>query len=390
MTQVQKRKRYQAYVKRRQNAPSRVQPTKQTNMSRQQLRTTQYIPYDGPIEARPRRTVVPLSDCLIRYAKAAIMPTTYKGELPCIPDELPAPTYKFRTMVTATMKIGTNGIGFACLNPQLGQINNNAASGAGVDYPLVVSTATYPGTDSIGWDAAALGTGWVLGYNTNSFFDYQTFGESPFRVVAAGMTVKYSGQVVDQAGQVTMLQNDGLERFPTTVPITKITGNPRRNICIVKSDDICHVNYQPVSPENLAYVRRAEILPSGLTWGNNGYTLVIAVSGATPGTSFLVEAVIFYEAQIPGLDASPSHSDILGLAQLQAARSEIYNVGTPAQEYAAVLNKTIEKRKTMQQSSWTDALPFAGAAVGSAFGSPELGVLLGTSAKGLLNLALKD
>lgn len=330
------RKKYSEYLNRKNpNGKSVVKQKQTTKVQRKQ--------------ARPQLTATNLSACVLAYAQASIDPFSTSVKDPCIPDQISAPSFKFNTTIMANMVIGTQGVGYALLQPATAIVNDNGTPGGKIDYPLLTTTATYPLLD-IAYDVTSIPGGYCTGTNSNSYFSTGDFKSGEFRVVAAGIEAFYTGSLLTQSGVVTTLQNDGCQAFDGgPVPVSQYMTNPRASVCATSKDSRCYVSYFPTNADQLSYQRFSYWQPSSNPpVGPDAYYFMgIFVSGATPGSTFQIKCKVYYEAQIRGLSSSPSESDPIGLAAFQTARSALKPSDSPADDLASVLKNTLRDRKSV-------------------------------------------
>lgn len=349
----------------------------------------------GPLNPRPKQTQVSISDCTLKYAIASIDPFDQNLTEVCIPDSLCAPSYKFDVLCKGTMKVGEQGIGFVVFNPWTMATNNNAINVDGVDYPILFTDDNYTYDDIEVTYASIITDNMVHGANSNSFFTTDSFrptnGIFPtLRLVAAGLELMYSGPLMDQAGTINTLQNDGLEPIFSPMTVIQVKNNPKTRTCANAKDQRCYQSYYPTSQEFLSYNKITEFMPSQLNADApvapfNNHPILILVDGATPSTSFAFEARAFFEVLMPGMKASPSESDPIGFPAFQAARTLLKNnTGDPRADVRSTLFDTIKNIGT----TISGYAPAIGTAIGAAFGNPIAGGAIGTAAQGLLNSLL--
>lgn len=328
----------------------------------------------------PKATSVKLSDCLLSYAASQLTPFNYQGPDPCIPDTLCTPSYKFNASCKTEMYVGVDGVGFAIFNPWIGCLLAN-----GSDCPVIVTYPAFAGTD-LKWTNPGLYGTELQGFNTNTNFSLLQLTKGSIRLVGAGAELIYAGKVMDQAGVITTLQNDGLKVFIDGTPITILKNNPRAIVCANSKVGTCHVNYYPTNSDVLSYKNVEEYLPSAVGTTLAGPRMGIFVSGATPGTAFEVRFKAFYELQLPGMNVTASHSDPVGLGAYQTARALAVPTANPKADLMDVLKYTTQE----VAASVSGVLPSIGAAVGSAFGSPTAGAVLGLAGQTALNAILQS
>lgn len=357
---------------------------KQARLNRKQTAKVQ----PAKIQKRPKRNKAPLmtkaglSDCTMLYARASIDPFSKLEKDPCIPDEICAPSYKFNTTLMATMTVGTLGTGYAVLQPLLAAINDNGVSASSIDFPLTVTTGAYASTDYLinpGFYPLSL-----VGVNSNSYFTDALFQNAEIRLVAAGMECFYTGTVLNQAGVVTTLQNDGFAPFVSGTTAAAIMSNPKSSVCSTSKDSRCYVSYYPTNTNQFSYNRFETLRPS-TNGDSNYYAMIIFVSGAQPNTTFQIKARCYYEAQIPGLSSTESESDPIGFSAFSAARTKVKPGDDPKSDFV----ETVRESLRIIGTQISGIAPTVGTAVGTVFGTPELGRGIGNAASLALNSLLK-
>jgi hypothetical protein len=375
LSQRDKQEKYANYLlgkKDKQQRLGRVGRTKVTNTVKKRPKRN----------AKPMRTAATLSDCTMLYARASIDPFSRLEKDPCIPDSICAPSYKFNTTLMATMYVGTAGTGYAVLQPLLAAINDNAVNATSIDYPLSVTTAAYGDPNYI--MAPVFYPAAITGVNSNSYFTDALFQNAEIRLVAAGMECFYTGTVLNQAGTVTTLQNDGFTPIVSGTTAAAIMSNPKSTVCSTSKDSRCYISYYPTDSEQFSYKRFENLRPS-TNGDSNYYAMIIFVSGAQPGTTFQIKARCYYEAQIPGLSSTESESDPLGFSAVAAARTKIRPTDDPKTDFL----ETVKESLRILGTQMSGLAPAIGGAVGTAFGVPEVGITLGNAASYALNTLLK-
>lgn len=356
---------------------------KQQKQLKQALAPTPVRPVSAPAA---RRTRMSFTNCLLSYAKAAIDPFDQAISEACIPDNNAMPSHKFSTYINATAQAGVQGVCIIGLNPWTMTAKDYGASPTHCDIPLIVSNGTY-NSATIDFEKALLGTE-LDAYNSNSFYPVLQVGNQSMRLVGAAVEVYYTGPTLSQSGAVTVQQTAGLTYVPSGTTFASFRNDPRSRTCSVSKGARCYVAYQPISDDLLSYKPNTIYQPSANPTIANitgCYTpLVIAISGAAPGTSFQVKAIAHFEALYPGMGVTPSHSDPIGFPSFLSARSSI----TPSDDPSADLVSVLKKTASTIASNLSPYLPMAGAALGSAFGNPQLGAVVGSASKSVLDIIL--
>jgi len=324
-----------------------------------------------------------LSKCLLSFARASIDPFDNITEMPCIPDVITAPAFRFRTYLEADVVVGTEGVGFAVMQPWNMLIDNNGIfSGAYSDFPVITTTSTYA-SNNYGWVIGDFASGFIDGWNPQSQLsnlDIQTDGVS-YRLVAAGMELDYTGVLLDQSGMVSVLQWDGLNTIPNPITIPVIRQHPRSQTCATSREARCYIRYEPTDCTNFTYINFNRYYSSPRFYAPPGYyPLGIFISGATPGITFRVRAVAFFEVQSLNLPATPSEADPVGFPAFQAARSAHLPTPDPKSDLTTILKTTAQNLMT----TVSGFAPAVGTAIGGLYGQPALGATLGGLSKDLI------
>jgi len=376
LTKQQKEQKYQQYVRRHTMQMNREKvlvpliPRTVKNKQRTQVKKM-------PIQ----QSKIKFSDCLLRYAQASIDPFSNIVNMPCIPDTISTPSYKFKSFVDVDMTVGTGGVGFAVFNPWTMVANNFAFNLTTSDYPVVVTESTYT-SGSYTWGSADITAGDVTGYNSNSEFTGIQIQAGAYRLVAAGIQSEYTGQLLNQSGVITTIQWDGLKFIPQ-VDIGIIRTNHRTQVCANARENRCYARYEPTSSSNFDYADVDNYMSSinHAIIGNYYYPIGIFVSGATPGITFRIRAVAFFELQLLQAPVTPSDSDPIGFAAFQSARTSVLPSPEPKVDLLSILKKTAMNIG----NTITGFAPQIGTILGSAFGNPALGMVAGNATKDIID-----
>jgi len=334
---------------------------------------------------RNEMTVNRLSECLLLYAQASIDPFARLIKMPCIPDNLCAPSFKFMSKVETQFTVGQTGIGFVAMNPWTMAGNNFGFPSTYVDAPIACTTGNYTlATVNIG--AAEVTNGDIEIFNSNSPFNAVTIQGTPLRLVAAGIEIEYTGQLLNQSGAITVVQQPGLQYTPNPSTVSGIRLDPRARTCANSKDNRCYVSYYPTNEDVLSYKLGTNYVASDIGGPTNNHPLLIVVSGATPGITFMVRAVAYFEMQLAIADATPSEADPIGFPAFQAARTQTLPSSSPQSDLRSVLLNTVKNiGRTISGMGGT-----IGGAIGASLGNPVAGAALGTAAGDLLSSILGD
>jgi len=337
----------------------------------------------------PKMTQLKLSQCLRDYIKASIDPFDHTVNGVCIPDETVVPSFKFSVTMNGQMTIGTTGVGFAALNPFAAVASDWTDTSALIRHPLILTTATYDQTGLV-LSSGLLTNARINTINSSSFFTQTQLANAQFRLVAAGLEIIYTGQLLNQAGAVSSQQWPGTGAPPPATSIDVIRNDPRTVTCTVSKDSRCYITYTPTDELYRSYQPILNYIPSANNSIGNAEgvfaPMFIIVTGGTPGTTFQCKAVSHFELQMAGMSVTPSHGDPNGYASFQSARTMLPRTENPQADYSNLLLQTAKNLAT----NISGYLPAIGLAVGGAFGAPEVGSALGGVGKNLLNEILKQ
>jgi uncharacterized membrane protein len=333
---------------------------------------------------RPTPTRSPISECTLLYAQASIDPFSKLTKNPCIPDNLSAPSFKFTAKIECEMVAG-DFVGFVALCPWVMSLNDPGNVSGAINSALVTTTSDYALNDVLITAGQLVPGGGLNAFNSNSPFSSAEYENTPMRLVAAGVEIIYTGQLLNQSGAITVLQNDGLNPWSPNTTISYIKQNPRAMTCANSKDNRCYVSYYPTDQKYLSY-SPTSLKYSSNNGQDNNHPLIIAVSGATPNTTFMVKAVAHFEAQIPTLGATPSDSDPIGYPAFNAARSQLLPSNSPQVDLKNTLIATLKN----VGRSVSGMGGMIGGAIGTAVGNPAAGTAIGSAAGELLSSILGD
>jgi hypothetical protein len=359
--------------------PNRRQRRRRNNNNNNNGRITSLV-------APPRQTKMSISECTLKFAAASMDPFDSMLNEVCIPDSNCVPSFKFKTRLECDMQVGTEGIGFVAFNPFSMMSNDNGILAATwIDYPIVTSSPSYSFTD-FAYDETSITGGTANGFNSNSPYTstYLSDPANVMRLVAAGVEIEYSGKLMDQAGVISTLQNNGLIDFGS-ITVADFRKNPRTRTCGNSKDNRCYISYMATGPEFYEYKNFNAYRPSSRQRpGELHYNpLLILVSAATAGTSFKVSAVSYFEAQLKNTTVTPSESDPTGWTSFNSARSSVPSTPDPSTDLKNVITKT---KQNMSTNISGLIAPLAETGVTMLTGNPAAGKLAGTTAELISNL----
>lgn len=296
-----------------------------------------------------------------QYAKALSNPSAAHGQLPGIPTDLALPSHKWKSRVRGVMVTGTQGTCFATLRPELGITNEVWAASyshpAVVDRdwtPIITTDATYARADvaEVNPATGSPHTG-VVGLISdspygNAMFQEVVNGENiskrKFRLVAAGVKIRYMGQELKRGGSIILWRN---QDNGGTAPADEDVMLRSHHCTRAPVDRGWHqVTYRPSSTDHYNYHGPNDMLSGG---GLNAVYAApapivaakIAVYGAEPGMAFELEADFYYEALGPNLTLTSTPSDPIGMSAVVSATRTVQNTRQPAAEEKTMANAMV-------------------------------------------------
>jgi hypothetical protein len=341
--------------------------------------------YNRGVVKEDRITMAPkISKCAVDYLKALVDPFGPFDQLPCIPDVLTLPSYKFKTLTRAPIATGVDSCGYIAMNTFAIASDQNIAQG---------TTSNFTGT---AYDTGQVPANYSL-LTSNSPFTIATANPGTntrpfFRLVGAGVRVRYTGPLIAQGGTFTLYRAPGNNQIPT--PTTQATMQLNdRTARVPVTNDWSYVTYQPTDNDSLSY-RQYGQLPAG-------HNILIFINGTGQGLPFDVELVQYWECQSTSIgQTTHSHSDPVGMGAVLASLPARGSGNKPSTDVVPTLAKA--GQEIMRSTSTIVPLlkdagaafsglvgGFLGGPVGGAAGS-ALGKLLmsGPSAREIISMPL--
>lgn len=281
----------------------------------------------GQSQKTPAVISIPhLSPCAKAYAKALADPWDEPDELPCIPDVVTIPSYKWTTKARGTFTVGTGGIGWVVASPFLCAANGFTGAGSFVDYPIISTTTGYTGP-SYGWtvNLGVINTPGVVGSNPSSIVSGTQLqaGNCTMRCVGHGIRVRYTGTELNRGGRLILFRDRG------NGAVSQLTNGPS-----LLNDPSCYttpvsrtwrgVTYVPAQSSLLSYNAIQAFQPTSQATDTAARRGLIAyVDGSTSGNSFDYEITGYYEAVGQSMTpTTPSHGDAVGYGAILSSIPE--------------------------------------------------------------------
>lgn len=311
----------------------------------------------------PATQQVRFSKSIDAYVRALTNPYSSIAPLPGIPADLALPSHKFKTRVRVTLGIGTNGSGYAILRPMLGAFSDTIAMDYDVPavanvpfYPVTVTDVTWTGTTLQEYNAATgARLAGLVGCGSDSPFTRADFEDASdfypirkYRLVAAGIKVRYRGKEVDRAGTITLYRSTANS---ANTPADEASLLRSHHATRAPVDRKWHsVTYRPSDPSMYAYnsispyVReqggddRVHGLTGSETRGHApAVAAIIMITGGTPDTTYDLEADMHFEQIGPGVTLSVTPTDPVGMSAVISANNLVQNTRQPEHEHAQML-----------------------------------------------------
>jgi len=306
-----------------------------------------------------------LSDCARLYLEALVDPWSCQG-LPCIPDAVILPSYKFS--VTSRGEFSTSaatGFGFIMIDPFQLVCNNitpilpGMANSAGEtafpypNFPIVTTSQAYdqafPDTRYNFDTSSFVRTGLTVSQG-NSPYQIEAFAYNNwnFRLVGCGVKVVYAGSMFRNQGTMYIAKSQGNNNFDysSTPGYFNLSDVASDQYTVIKriTNQGGYLYYTPDDPFFLAFssmddyvirdcdARRTSKDP------DNHHSLFIGVSGGDTDSpqTFHFEIKAFYEVIGRGLTLTKSHGDPTGQAKVLESLPNHAPAGTPAQTKAGI------------------------------------------------------
>jgi len=359
-----------------------------------------------------------LSPCAKLYAKALVNPFGNFDGLPCIPDLIATPSFKFAARATGIMTIGTTQVGFITINPfamvtsAKQKVPGPVGAGSNLFQPAVYATTAAYNKAGVFIPQSNLATdpaGWISSSSDSPFDSIDV--KLKIRLVGCGVKTRYMGKELDRAGRVILYSEPSnvtigagqldLAGNPqvrgawqnivsgVAIPISSLMNN-KSTTMTVASRKVQFVNYKCAAQEDLSYknfyATDAAIvghIDTYASWGGNAsissvgvdpniqtasprYSLLYYVDGGTAGSAWEFETIAFFEVtgtDLPNLTAS--HSDPIGMSAVMGAIPVRHTTESPEAAEKAVI---AQANQDVNASSGLGAILDGAMGVASTFG----------------------
>jgi hypothetical protein len=237
------------------------------------------------------------------------------------------------------LSTGTLGTGFALFNPWMMIANDRAVTVAQIAFPVVSTTSLYAGATVIAIGAAgAISTTGVAGSNSNSMFTsaFVGLGDKEYRLVAAGIRVRYIGTDFSNQGRLVLYRQQGNGAIPITGVVNAsnfLQDDYAVSVPISRKSE--YIYYIPDGAQLLSF-QSDSFFNTG-----NLYQYIIWIDGGSTATpqSWEFEAVSYFEMTGSTLPLTKSEADPVGFAGVLGSLLSKAPSGTPATEQAGLFSR---------------------------------------------------
>jgi hypothetical protein len=302
-------------------------------------------PKKAPVVGRPRPTAAnpnPVKQHGLTQPGTAYfrqLTNPFHNEAPVgIPDQYAVSSQKLMVVSRGMFSVGTNGVGYIAVRPEIGIANNDWNSGAN-DFRFVTHTNNlFTGTE-VGHPLPGVGV--VSAYSNSPYTAAMLNTPSrKMRVVSCGIKVQYTGTELNMAGSYYASRNPNNDATPfeTLDEMRAYRLSSQHNV----TREPCVVTYTPMDPDDYQYKTYDEISRNGDYYAPLARTCpvispMIWVYGAVPGVSFIFEVAAQYELIGSNIPLTPTRSAPQDVGRIVSA----VNANAPA--------RTVER--TVQQAA---------------------------------------
>jgi len=233
----------------------------------------------------------------------------------CIPDTISLPSFKFSPICRGTFQVGTQGVGFATIDPWL--------LAYGTQPCVRATTATY-----------AASTFNPALPDIQSFFGNSVFthvGDTrDYRVVGCGIRIRYAGNELNRGGRIISYRQPNNGNIPGSA--LDVFLNNLETVTVPVDREWHSSVFKPARAQDISYQNSSVVLTPE-------YSQLLLITGATPGTTFEFDAICFFEvvgANLPTL--THSHSDPVGMSVVSTALSTHQPTTTPSDDLSSVIS----------------------------------------------------
>lgn len=315
-----------------------------------------------------------LSACAKAYLRVCVNPFGNFGKnMPCIPDAIAVPSKKIKVTVRGTAVAG-GGTGYVIYNPWLAIVNDGGLSGTLDSFPVTFTTSAYASGEAY-FRAVAAGaytTAGLLGVNSNSPYTTANFTSNlwAFRLVGAGMRVKFIGDNFHNSGRTVLFRDENQSSIQSGTQVSTMLADMYTNTIPHKQIPASGVSitFLPTGWQANSYALLTNFNQFSPNAGKSCLMCFFSGGDTTTAQSFEFECVSFYEIVGRNLDTTPSESDALGHGAVTSAISQVIRAPVkPPEVVEQTLLQTATNYLSNQISNMMPSVAdFAGRTIGSA------------------------
>jgi len=342
--QIERRRRRRAALRKRSGEPAGgidVEPVLVTRNARvaRQYRVGMRDIAMSPVSAH-------LSECAKKFCAARTDPWSSMADGACIPDMIVLASQKLRFRSRGFFATGFGTVGWITLDPFAMLWNdgvpNPLAPFGGTGQPIVYTTGNSFAPSDYEWagSASAYVPIGVAGSNSDSTFT-SAFLTNPggagskiepptFRLVGAGIRVRYTGAAINRGGRITAY------RSPDNSEIDHVSGltssrllQTKEAITDIVSSDWHHVCYVPTQTVFVSYnpvvsVGSSPSFGTGTPINNANHHCMLLYIDAPSSVPLQFEFDVQAHFEVMGTQfvTTPSHADPVGMAAVQTALTQ--------------------------------------------------------------------
>jgi len=260
------------------------------------------------------------SECTKAYGQALINPFRVFEHLPCIPDTIVLPSNKFLARCRGVMYTASSaGNGYVLFNPfQMAYndaVDGGTFRGAPIHYTGPTGTYGHTGFSCVITGGAA--EAGVIPAGSNSPYDGNFLNDPSrsFRLVAAGLAVRFIGSSFYNGGRVILYRNQSNAAIPNGTSASTLL-NDNYAVSVPLSRKMEYITYTPDDPLLLGYQKLAFYDP--LSGGADRSSILIYVDGASSSNPAVLEfeAISYFELLGSNIPLTRSEADPVGMASI--------------------------------------------------------------------------
>jgi len=280
-----------------------------------------------------------MSPCVKQYAKVLVNPFVIPREPACIPDLHSSPSTKFSAWSRGTFQNGTTGLGYIVFDPWQFVANDLIDTIDGVQNCAIYSTNNSFHRDQI---ITVTKPGDMqpefTSYASNSPYKYDDFvgtddegtliSLSRYRVVGAGLRVKYVGPTLTNQGSLLAAREATNDNIPDRVSFSYLLGWQSTTNTAMKafSNKWWACVYVPATPDDYTYDFLLNNYPGEIPTQTrlSHKCMIIAVNGADGANPVTLQFEAFAHYELIGKpQRTLSHTDLSGMSIVHNSAAQV-------------------------------------------------------------------